>query len=379
MSSSSPIRVLHVSLVDKDNYYLNNLVDFTPREEVVFSALTTASRGGFTEGLERRGVSTHALETPTRAQYGRALWRLAEVIGRESIDIVHAHLFDTTLLSLLAARLRGRRLVVTRHHSDALYRIPSTWKRRAYLAGEHAINRAADRVIAPSRMVRDILVERERVPVAKVALIPYGQTFERYAIVTRETIASIRRELGAEGAYLVVTVARLSEEKGHRYLLDAFQRFVGHEPRAMLALVGVGPLEAELKADAVRRGIGERVRFLGWRNDALHVTGAADLLAHPSLQEALPSAVIEALALERPVVATDVSGIRDLIGQSERGYLAPPHDADALLANMMAAHDRPDEAQARAKLGRAHVFAYLDPAQVAARHVELYRAVLGRA
>jgi glycosyltransferase involved in cell wall biosynthesis len=374
----TPIRVLHVTSIDTDNYFLNNLVDETPRSEVVYSAVTFAGAGGFTRGLEQRGVPTYALSAVQRRQYGRGIPAFQRIIRKEKPDIIHTHLFDPTLIGVALAKLNLRRSIVTRHHSDALYQLADRVKRAGYHALESLINRAADHIIAPSQMVYEILTTRERVPASKVSIIPYGQKLERFAAVTSEHVQRARTEFAPRGEYLVVNVARLHPEKGQRYMFEAFKSFLSVEPKAKLVIVGDGSSEAELRAYVAKLGLTDRIHFALWRDDALAIIKAADLIVHPSLQEALPSAVIESLALERPIVATDVSGVRDLIGDSERGYVVPPADANALLRAMIEAHGGTEESKRRARLGREHVFASLPAALVANQHLECYRRVMER-
>jgi glycosyltransferase involved in cell wall biosynthesis len=373
-----PIRVLHVTSVEADNYFLNNLVQYSHEGAVKYYAVTLGRPGGFTDGLRQRGVPTWALDALARPRYPRALIQLARIIHRQGIELVHTHLFDPTLLGALVGKLGRRKVIVTRHHSDAIHTIASRVKRSSYLALESFINHAASHIVAPSQMVRSILTDREGVDPEKVSLIPYGQTLDRYVSVTPEATAKLRAQLGLVGTFMIVNVSRLFPGKGHKFLFDAFARFRRDEPRAKLVLVGNGPIEADLKANVRQLHIDDQVLFLGWRPDALVVTGAADMVVHPSLSEALSSAVIEALSLARPTVATDVSGIRDLLGESERGYRVPIADVDALYNSMHRAWACPGEAQARAIAARQFVAEYLDARKVSKAYVELYRRITKR-
>lgn len=371
-----PLRVLHVTSVETSNYFLNNLVDHSDPRAVVFSAVTLAARGGFVEELERRGVRTQALGCAGRSAYPRALRRLRAVVREERVDLVHTHLFEPTLLGLLAAGSTGRPAVVTRHHSDAVYKIPSPLKRAGYLALERWINRRAAHLIAPSRMVRDILVEREGVPAAKVSVVPYGQSPGRFEEVTPGRVARTRAELGMNGRLSLVCVSRLIEQKGHRFLFEALAGLTRDGADLALYLVGAGPDRASLEDLARRWGLGDRVHFLGWRDDALAILGAADVVVHPSLEDALPSAVIEAVVLERPLVATDVSGVADVVGRSEHGLIVPQGDAGALREAIAETIADLDRARARARSGRTFVLSYMDAGRVARAYAECYRRVI---
>ncbi|MBK9438854.1 MAG: glycosyltransferase [Chloracidobacterium sp.] len=144
-----------------------------------------------------------------------------------------------------------------------------------------------------------------------MSIIPYGQTTERFSAVTKEDIAAVRSELNMDGSLALVNVSRLLHRKGHIYLFEAFAEILKDGIDAKLYLVGDGDYRAHLEVMCAKLGISERVNFLGWRSDALAVLAASDLVVHPSLEDALASVLIEAVMLERPIVATDISGATD--------------------------------------------------------------------
>ncbi|MBI1765363.1 MAG: glycosyltransferase [Acidobacteria bacterium] len=371
-----PLRVLHVTNVETSNYYLNSLCDFTDRRAITYLAVTLGKEGSFTKDLDKRGVQVYALDCRHRSQYPKALYRLLQIIQKERIDIVHTHLVDPTLVGLLAAKQRQRGLVVTRHHSDAVYQIPSKFKRDVYLKLEDWINRQADHIIAPSQMVRDILTRREHVPESKVSLIPYGQTLERFETVKPELVEKLRAELGMRERLSLLCVARLHWEKGHRFLLEAFALLRDEGLDATLYLVGIGPDRELLENLAKELDVYDRVVFLGWRDDALLLMAAADVIVHASLQEALPSVVIEALMLERPLVVTDVSGVRDVVGNSKHGIIVPPRNTEALHAALGWTVHNMGQAQERARAGRKFILDYMSAERVAREYFNVYRQVM---
>jgi glycosyltransferase involved in cell wall biosynthesis len=369
--------VLHVTAVETSNYYLNNLARCTPRDEVQLLAVTLGRHGSFVTDLEALEVRAWALGAVRRWSYPRAALRLWRLVREESVDILHLHLFDPTVLGLLVAGFSGRPAVVTRHHSDAVQRLPRGLKKSVYSALERWINRKARHLIAPSQRVRDMLVDVEGVPARKVSLIPYGQMAGRFEAVRREDSARARSEFGG-ATPLLLCVCRLHPEKGHRYLFEAFSGVRGRFPGALLGLVGTGPERDTLAGLARQLGIDGAVRFLGWRDDALSLMWCADLVVHPSLHEALPSAVIEAVMLGRPVVATDVSGVRDVLGErGEYGFIVPAADSAALERAMAEALRDLAAARDRAERGRVHLTRYMDAGRVAREYVACYEAVAG--
>lgn len=374
----NPIKVLHITSVDKENYYLNNLIDFTDGGEVDYSFVTFANDGDFVSEIRKRGKSAHALDSLSRSDYPGAARKLWKILKSANPDIVHTHLFDPTVIGLTLAKWQKRATVYTRHHSDAIHQNPSAVKRKFYLAWENYINRKADHIIAPSQMVRDFLVEKEGVQDEKVSIIPYGQTTERFDAVTPDKIADMQAELGMKRNLALLCVSRLFYRKGHKYLFEAFADQKKGGLDATLYLVGEddGDYKKTLEDLAARLGITDSVKFLGWRGDVLTIVAAADIIVHPSLEDALSSAVIESIMLERPIVATDISGVRDSLDNGKYGKVVEPADAGAFSIGLQEVIDNLDEARNRAKEGRKYLLRYMDAKRVADEYRDVYLKVM---
>lgn len=369
-----PLRVLHLIDVTVSNYFLNNLAEFSPTEEIQMWAVTLAHNQGFVEGLRSRGVPAYALGCSGRTDYFRALRGIRRIINEAQIDIIHTHLFEPTILGLLLARLQNKPLIVTRHDSDAVHVIPGRVKRAIYLSMERLINSHADHIIAPSRAVRDILIE-EGAERQKISLIPYGQTTERFDSICSAVVKRTRQELFRDDELALVCVSRLYERKGHRYLFRALASLIKGGLKARLCLVGEGPDRDELIGLVRELGIEEYVDFLGWRDDATAIMAAADVVVHPSLEDALSSALIEALMLEKPIIATDISGARDTLGDGEYGAIVPPADVEALSRALERMIRNPGEARSRARRGRQFILDYMGAERVSREYITCYRSV----
>ncbi len=113
------IKILHVVSVSAGNYYLNNLCDYTDRQEIDFSFVTFAPPCEFAEEIEKRGLKIYTLSATSRTDYPKAVKGLWKIFKCENPDIVHTHLFGPTIMGLTIAKRQGRKTVVTRHHSDA--------------------------------------------------------------------------------------------------------------------------------------------------------------------------------------------------------------------------------------------------------------------
>ncbi|MES1198080.1 MAG: glycosyltransferase family 4 protein [Chitinophagaceae bacterium] len=369
-------KVLHIVDIETENYYLNNLVDYTDRNKVSFSFINFGSSGGFTKQMEKRNCPVYILNARGWTKKTAALFKLRAFIKKIDPDIVHTHLFIPSFWGLTVAKWQKRKTVLTRHHSDALYAIPSKLKRNFWLQLEKYINRKSDHIIAPSQMVYDILIEKEKVPAKKVSLIPYGQTIERFNIVTPAIIETTRKELSMQSSISLVCVSRLFNRKGHQYLVEAFSNMIKKGTNAILYLVGTGPHKDALEKLVSDLDVANKVRFLGWRNDALAIMAAADIIVHPSLEDALSSAVIEAIMLEKPVIATDISGVRDILDNGKYGVIIPPADAKAFENAIREIINGLTSANEKAKMGRLYLLNYMNAAKVANEYTMCYEKLI---
>jgi glycosyltransferase involved in cell wall biosynthesis len=263
----------------------------------------------------------------------KTAWRLAGLLRRWRADVLHTHHYDQAFIGWLATRIYPKtRLVVGRHYSDAIYRLHSAWKKRALIGVEQVVNRAASRIVVPSVVIRAILTDRQGVDPSKVDVIPYGFAPEKYPSLTPDEVRRIREGLAPAGRFVVGTVCRLHEEKGVGHLVRAASLLRDCVPHLTFVVVGDGPERPALERQITEAGLGETVRLIGWRRDAVTVIGAVDAVVQPTLQEAFSQVMIEALWMGKPLVTTDVSGAVDVIRDGENGLLVPKGDPVALAA-----------------------------------------------
>jgi glycosyltransferase involved in cell wall biosynthesis len=233
--------------------------------------------------------------------------------------ILHVHL--TWALgggrALVAATLARIPAVVVTAHSGVHDRCPRFVTRQIMLT-------RVNRFLAVSESVAHALRKHAKVPATKIQVVHNGIPLASY---DRPFDRKLRAMLvaGSERP-IVLTIARLSEEKGHKYLLDAASMV----PEAMFVLAGDGPLRAELELRARALGLGDRVVFLGHREDIPDLLAICDLFVLPSLFEGYPLSVMEAAAARKPVIATAVGGTDEALLHGESGLLVPPADAAAL-------------------------------------------------
>jgi len=284
----------------------------------------------------------HPFRALPRAGDPRALLALRRMLRRERIDLVHAHLPVPACAARLAARGLPTRVVYTEHTTQDVYRAPS----RALNAWTYGWQEA---VVAVAGCVRASAEARiGRAARERIAVVANGVDLE---VLEAEASRALRPEPPRRaGAFHVLVPASLVPVKGHADLLAALARLPEEGPPVEVWLAGDGPLRETLALRA-RAPVGPaRVHLLGQRRDVFALMRAADAVALPSRAEGLPLAVLEALALGRPLVATAVGGIPEVVADGETGRLAAARDPDALARALDALRRDPG---LRARLGRA--------------------------
>jgi glycosyltransferase involved in cell wall biosynthesis len=152
---------------------------------------------------------------------------------------------------------------------------------------------------------------------------------------------------------LVLSIGRFVAEKGHRHLLEAAARIERTRPGVHWVLVGAGELEAALPREAQALGLASQVHFTGWRDDVPDVLAVADVFVLPSVNEGFGRVVVEAMAMARPVVATAVGGVPEIVRDGETGVLVPASDPRALADTVRSLLDDPARAARLGAAGRA--------------------------
>jgi glycosyltransferase involved in cell wall biosynthesis len=293
--------------------------------------------------------------------------RLEALLRRSPFDILHAHLPHGEVYGELALRaFPAAKFVVSRHNDDRFRRwLPLRWVFAPSL-------RRADRIIAISQSVRRFLIEVEKAPAEKIEVIPYGLDADAFA---READpGAFRREIGAQAAPLIGFIGRMTAQKGVDVLLRAFVQVERLHPTAKLILAGDGPDRPALMHLAKSLGL-RRALFLGWRSDAASILADIDLLTVPSRWEGFGLVTLEAMAMAKPVAASKVSALPEIVVPGETGWLLAPGDAGELADAMMAVLSDPDRAAQMGRAGKERVRREFPVQRMASRTAELYRSL----
>jgi glycosyltransferase involved in cell wall biosynthesis len=253
-----------------------------------------------------------------------AMFKLIRLMKKENIQIVHTHLYFDHLFGRIAARIAGVPVIVTTEHGRGM------WKKGRHLLFERIANRFTDMRIAVSEDIRQIRIQREHTPPEKVITIPNAINEDDF-IVSDYVHSDKRKALGINSDDLVIgTVARFDPDKALDKLLEAAYLVVKSIENVKIILVGNGPLRKNLEDHAARLKIADKVVFTGARTDIVELLSIMDVFVISSIREGIPVSLLEAMAAERAVVATNVGGNAEVINDESCGLIVAPNDIDAL-------------------------------------------------
>ncbi|MGD9622067.1 MAG: glycosyltransferase [Mycolicibacterium sp.] len=290
---------------------------------------------------------------------------LVRKLRRAEVDVVHAHLGYAATVVPLAARLAGKPVVATLHLSPQRHSSRGEWLKerlsvriparlgRLVFVSQHAFDEYA-RVHGPAR--------------ATWRMIPNGVDLDKY---------TLRSGARSSESQVWAVVAALRPDKNHLDLIRAWSEVVAVHPGTTLLVIGDGPSRADIEKAVAEAGLGEVVRLLGRREDVAEILRDVDGVVSASVDEALPTALIEAGASGLPVVATDAGGTREIVVDGVTGRLVPMRDVPALARALLETIGDPARAAAYGAAGRAQAEQKYSMATWVDRLGQLYKEVIG--
>jgi glycosyltransferase involved in cell wall biosynthesis len=354
--------------------YLELLISALRRDRYEPSVVARkgADLGGFVERLGEIGVQLFETTLSGPWDIG-GYWDFFRIVKKWRPDILHINLPGTydAQAGLVApvARAAGCSFVVTTEH---LAMVETLWKRRI---AKKLSALWIQRVVSITNSNVHFLTDVHGIPASKIEVIHNGIDL---AGLDGSQSSGLRAGLGMEDSvFLFAIVGSLIERKGHRTLLDAFARVTvaGGGPAA-LVVVGGGPEESSLKRRIRQLGLDKRVFFLGHRENVQGIMREIDCLVVPSVMEGMPFVILEAMAASKPVIASEIYGIPEVIVEDVTGLLVPPARAEQLSAAMLKVMDSPELARKMGVGGRERVKERFTR-EVTARRVEgVYETLL---
>jgi glycosyltransferase involved in cell wall biosynthesis len=307
-----------------------------------------------------------------------SLVRLYRLIKKEKFDLVHTCTTKAGFIGRLAARLAGvpvifHSMLEPPHNSarNPLLKTLYVWMERlAALWADHLFTTTTPNL-------KEIL-DRKIAPREKVTMIPEGLVMERYENVAVD-VEEKRREMGVPpGGIFILTVGRLETVKGYEYLIEAAPGILREFPQAHFVCVGKGKLKESLERKARSLKVGERVRFVGFRDDLPQLYRSCDVFLLPSLWEGQGVASMEAMALKKPVIASGVGGVLDVIEDGISGILILPKDPAAIERAVTGLLTDPQKAERLGQAAYGRMRDHFDDALFNRQRLGVYREIIKR-
>jgi glycosyltransferase involved in cell wall biosynthesis len=325
------------------------------------------SNASLATNLDDARIPVFYLDARGAASFPRILRQLRRSFRAEQPDLVQTFLYHANVLGTLAAwSARVPRIVTGLRVAEPLRR----WR----LPLERFAGRLADRHVAVSEGVARFARERVGLRAEKIVVIPNGVSLSSPPIAP----ADLTRCGLSPGKRAILFVGRLDEQKGIEWLMEQTPALLARLPQHDLLVVGTGPLETLLRMRAERLRIGNRVHLAGWRDDVPNLLAAADLLVVPSQWEGMPNVVLEAMAAARPIVAFDVEGIADAIGDLASLQIISRDDRCWFIDRVVKIAENSSLQLDFGSENRQRVAAKFRADQMVAAYQELYLEICGR-
>jgi len=326
--------------------------------------------GPFLADLEHDGVpvSEHRIGALYHPRTFALQARFAAMLRRDRVEILHTYGFYPNIFAITPACAARVPVIVA-----SIRDIGDIWtplQRRI----QKTACRMAHSVAVNAEAVRRRLIAEGYDP-QRITVIENGVDLKRFT--GGPGTGRLHRELGVDaGTPLIGVVSRLNPDKGLSYLLRAAAALGASWPAARFVLFGDGPGRAALEAEAAELGVANRVAFLGFRTDVAELLPELTVSVLPSLSEAMSNVVLESMASERPVVATRVGGLPEVMEDGVHGCLVPPADAAALARALAMLLEDPEQARVMGRAGREHISRHFSQERMIERTQGLYERLL---
>jgi glycosyltransferase involved in cell wall biosynthesis len=328
--------------------------------------------GTLGEQLRQEGFTVEVLGRRPGVDWRISL-RLAKLLRREQVALVHAQQYTPFFYALTARLFYGRPVLLFNEHGRHYPDFPRP--KRIFV--NRLLLRRRDRVVAVGQAVAQALIRNEGIPAQRVEVIYNGIDLSVFLHNGHDRRA-IRSEMGAgEDDLLIVQVARLDYLKDHATAIHALAEVVRCRTNVRLVLVGEGPEEERIAEWIRQRNLASHVRLLGLRSDISRLLSAADVFLLTSISEGIPLAVIEAMAAGLPVVSTNVGGLTETVEDGRTSFLASAGDHVTLAQHILRLAEDPALRRQMGQRGRERAIRLFSERRMHAHYLQCYREILG--
>ncbi|NIO49830.1 MAG: glycosyltransferase [Candidatus Aminicenantes bacterium] len=256
------------------------------------------------------------------------MWR---IIKKNNPIIVHTHSSKAGLMGRLAAKLAGVPIIVHTPHGHIFFGYFGPLKTKLFIILEKLASRITDKIVALTNREKKDHILFKVASEDKFSVIYSGIDPNMLKESSSEEKQNLKKELGIpENSLIVGTACRLVPIKGPEFLVKASKYIISKYPDTYFMFTGDGPLEQDLKRKALEMGISENIVFLDWRDDLAKIISIYDVFVLPSLNEGMGRVLVEAMALGKSIVASNIGGIPDLVIHGKNGFLVPPKNPEEL-------------------------------------------------
>lgn len=286
-----------------------------------------------------------------------AIGNLAKWLLANDIEILHTHSYKPNIIGRLAGLLCGKMKIVGHYHNY----YDNKWEKEDSLIFEQLLAPHSDRLIAVSKAVQQHIAEKTGIPTGDIEVIRNGVDFARFD-TSHDDAAAFKKELKLpENCHIIGVVGRISEQKAQDDFIKAAKQIKASVPNTIFLIVGETgneDLVKRLKDLAISLGIEKDVIFAGYISEIQKVFSILDILVMPSLWEGLPLILVEAMAAGKPIVATDIAPILEVVVPGETARLVPPAMPAALASAVIHLLNHPEEAKTMGEKGRERAKAF---------------------
>jgi glycosyltransferase involved in cell wall biosynthesis len=318
----------------------------------------SAAEGSMNADAQRAGAQVLEIpelqREPDPVKDVKALAALVRLFRKRRPDVVGTHMSKAGALGRVAARVARVKVIVHTYHAKAFYVFEQRWKEQATILSERALTRLGSGSIVVSEKQRRDFVDLRIDSAERLRVVRYGLKLEKY-LDAPNLPRTLRADLGLPPACRIAgVVGRLVNMKGQDVFIRAAAGLARRFDDLFFVLVGDGDNRRDFETLVEQLGLRDRVRFLGWRRDVPNVLANLDVVVLPTVNdfEGTPLAVIEALAANKAVVATDVGGVSEVIRDGDTGKLIPIKDPDAIVAAVGSLLEDPGRAREMSERGR---------------------------
>ena len=376
-------KVLFLATVDSHIYYFH--IPFMKiLRDMGYEVEVACSNVGFADKIEQEGFRVYTIpfsRNPLSYRNIKAIVKLYKIMKENHYVMIHTHTPVASFLGRIAGKLAGVPHIVYTAHGFHFHELGNPIKNFIYFRLEKLAGRFTDVLITINKDDYKVAVERNIVPNGKVVYIKgVGVDTERFDPKKYDLAIykKYRRSLSIQDVdFVVIAIGEFIKRKNFPDLIEAFLNVLNCQTNAKLIIVGDGILFNKILKMLEDNGLKGKVILTGRRSDTPELLYMSNLFAFTSIHEGLPKSIMEAMAMEKPIVAYNIRGVRDLVEDGVNGFLVKFGDIDTLAERILYLMENPDIAKEMGKRGREKIEREFSLNVILPQMIALYREILG--